>query len=151
MGLPVVFLSVEGGQADADLPGEPGESFAAQAARLARRLAAREVAPTDTAAALEAARDVAELDVDAPTGGGRMPAQVKQAVKRLTSWYLAYLAQQANDLAFALLRVSETLDARADQAEHRWQRSQEQLDGLEARVRALEAALGAANDTQTKP
>lgn len=105
---------------------------------MARRLSAREVGEEDSEGALGAVRDVVDVDVDAPTAGGGGRGALKPLVKRLTGWYLAYLAQQVDDLGHALLRAGETLSARATRVEGRVSELARAVEDLEARVRALE-------------
>lgn len=119
-------------------PAPASAAYVERARELAERLAARDIGPEDSAAALAAVRDVLELDVDSPTGGHQPAAALKPLVKRLTAWYLAYLAEQVNDLGFALLRVGETLDARAGRGDARAEQLASALAQLEARVRRLE-------------
>jgi hypothetical protein len=109
--------------------------------RLAGRLGARDVGPEDLNGALEAVRDVATVDVDAPTGSARREGRlVKSAVKRLTSWYLTYLAEQVNDIAYALLRLGEALVAESERTESTSADILRRLQTLEEKVRALSAA-----------
>lgn len=120
----------------------PAAAYVGRAEQLAHRLAAREVGPEDSGAALAAVRDVLEVDVDSPTGGRQPAAVLKPVVKRLTAWYLAYLAEQVNDLGHALLRLGETLDARAGRGDARAEELAAALAELEARVHRLESSGG---------
>jgi hypothetical protein len=132
---------------------EPGPDPAALAyvdrvRQLTKRLSARQVAPDDVAAALDAVRDVATLDADAPTASNRPEARlIKVGVKRLVAWYMVYLAEEVNDLAFALLRLGEALATRAERSEATSLGLLARLDQLEDRVRRLE---GTRADAQGK-
>jgi hypothetical protein len=107
--------------------------------QLTERLSVREVGPDDVEAALEAVRDVAPVDADAPTGSARPEARLlKTGIKRLVAWYMTYLAEQVNDLGFALLRLGETLTARVERSDVRCKEMAARLSQLEEKVRRLE-------------
>ena len=115
------------------------DAYVERVRQLTERLAARNVGPDDTGAALEAVRDVVTVDVDAPIASARPEARLlKAGVKRLIAWYLAYLAEQVNDLGFALFRVGETLTTRADRADTKAEELGARLAQLEDRVHRLE-------------
>ena len=108
--------------------------------QLTERLSAREVGPDDARAALEAVRDVGPVDADAPTRSARLEARLlKTGVKRLVAWYMTYLAEQVNDLGFALLRLGETLTARAERSDVNSMEMAARLSRLEEKVRRLES------------
>lgn len=118
---------------------------------LTERLAAREVAPDDVGAALEAVRDVATLDADAPTASHHPQARLlKAGVKRLVAWYMVYVAEEVNDLAFALLRLGETLATRAQRSEATSLELGARIEELEHRVRHLESAGPTKEEGHTK-
>jgi hypothetical protein len=109
--------------------------------QLTERLSAREVGPDDARAALEAVRDVAPVDADAPTGSACPESRLlKAGVKRLVAWYMTYLAEQVNDLGFALLRLGETLTARAERSDVNYMEMAARLSQLEEKVRRLEGS-----------
>ena len=127
--------------------GTEADAYVERVRRLTERLAARDVGPDDASGALDAVRGVVVVDVDAPTASTRPEARLlKTGVKRLTAWYLAYLAEQVNDLGFALLRLGETLAARADRAEAASGDLGARLDQLEDRVHRLEGTQGRGKD-----
>jgi len=107
--------------------------------RLTTRLRARQVGPGDLEGALAAARDVATVDVDVPTRRNRWGIfTLKTAIKKATTWYLAYLAEQVNDLAFALLRLGEVLAERSRRSEETSADIVLRLEHHEQRLQALE-------------
>lgn len=114
---------------------------------MTERLSARHVTPDDLGAALDAVRDVATLDADAPTASSRPEARLlKAGVKRLVAWYMVYMAEEVNDLAFALLRLGEALATRAERSDVTSQGLVTRLEQLEERVRRLEGTRGQGKD-----
>lgn len=70
------------------------------------------------AAALEDVADAATIDVEVPTASNRQAGRAaKEGIKRLTRWYLRYLAQQTTVLGQATLRLGRALSAQADRTE----------------------------------
>lgn len=112
-------------------------AYVDRARALARRLALSDI--TDLPGALDALRDVVHMDADVPTSGSGAGATVlKGGIKRLTSWYMAYLAQQANEMGRALVRLGEALAARSERAESANAEAMARIQVLEAAVRRLE-------------
>jgi uncharacterized protein YceH (UPF0502 family) len=90
---------------------------------------------------------VATLDADAPTASNHPQARLlKAGVKRLVAWYMVYVAEEVNDLAFALLRLGEALATRAQRSEATSLELGARIEELEQRVRRLESALGPTKD-----
>jgi hypothetical protein len=128
-------------------PAPADRAYLERARRLTERLSAREVAPGDVGAALAAARDVAALDADAPTTSARPEARLfKAGVKRMVAWYMVYLAEQVNDLGFALVRLGEALAAGVEHTEGEARELRSRLDELGSRVRELENSRRQAED-----
>jgi hypothetical protein len=106
-----------------------------------RRLRAREISRDNSARenvqeSLDALRDVATFDVEVPTASTRREWEyLKVAVKRLTSWYLRYLAGQLNAFGGQVQRLGEALAARTDGLETA-------ADELAARMELAEERLG---------
>ncbi len=85
---------------------------------------------------LDALGDVATFDVEVPTASTRREWEyLKVAVKRLTSWYLRYLAGQLNAFGGQVQRLGEALAARTDGLETA-------ADELAARMELAEERLG---------
>lgn len=123
--------------------------YVERARELTERLASREVAPGDVAAALDAARRAGPLDVDVPTTSARPEGRaLKSAVKRLVAWYMSYLAEQVNDLGFALLRLGEALAVRAERSDSALRELEARLGELERRLRQLESNGGTSTGHQ---
>lgn len=123
---------------------EPGrDAYLERVHRLTERLSARDVGPDDLGAALDAVRDVATVDVDAPTSSARPGARLlKTGVKKLVAWYMTYLAEEVNDLGFAVLRLGEALAARAARADTASAELGARLDRLETRLAELDRLVG---------
>ena len=86
----------------------------------------------DVEATLRNMREAAIFDADAPVHSARPELQaVKSGVKKLSSWYMRYLATQLNSFAAALLDWADLMARRAQDVEG-------DVDGLSARVEALE-------------
>jgi hypothetical protein len=109
--------------------------------RLTARLSARDIGPDDTEGALAAVAQVLPLDVEAPTSSPTAPERLAKAgLKRAVAWYMRYLAEQVNDLGFALLRAGQALSERAGGAERKVEELERRLSSLEERVGRLENA-----------
>jgi hypothetical protein len=89
----------------------------------------------DMEATLRNVREAAIFDADVPVHSSRPELQaVKSGVKKLSSWYMRYLATQLNSFAAALLDWADLMARRAQDVEA-------DVDGLSARVEALEERL----------
>jgi hypothetical protein len=101
-----------------------------------KRLSARETNPEDVRGALDGVRAVAGFNVEVPIHSARREvALVKTGVKRLSAWYLGYLAAQLNVFAASVVRLGDALAARTDRLELA-------SDELGARLGAVEERLG---------
>jgi len=106
-----------------------------------RRLSAREPGGEDLSGAVQAVRNVATFDVEVPVASRRREFEiVKTGIKRLSVWYMRYLAQQLNafgrsvsDLGDALAKRTEALASLADDLEVR-------VGAVEERLKRLESA-----------
>jgi uncharacterized protein YceH (UPF0502 family) len=86
---------------------------------------------------------VATLDADAPTASNHPQARLlKAGVKRMVAWYMVYMAEEVNDLAFALLRLGEALATGAQRSEATSLELGARIEQLEQRVHQLEGAPG---------
>ena len=107
------------------------------------RWATHRLAPIDTGGDLRAALALldaqATIDVDVPTGSRlRAGAPVKQAVKRVTAWYLRYLGNQVTLLGRATVQLGTALVERTEALEEASSRLRRDVDGLAARLAELE-------------
>ncbi|HUB71825.1 MAG TPA: hypothetical protein VL984_15495 [Acidimicrobiales bacterium] len=125
----------------------PEPDYLQLARELTARLATREVGPYDADNALAAVRDVLSVDADAPVASAQLEGRLfKPVVKRLVSWYMGYLAEQVNDLGFALLQLGEVLAARAERSDTTSAAIVSRLATLEERLRRLEDATPRAQE-----
>ncbi len=118
------------------------------------RLGAHETAPEDLGGAVQAVRNVATFDVEVPVRSRRRELElVKTGVKRLSVWYMRYLAEQLNafgksvsDLGDALVKRTDALTSASDDLAVR-------LGAVEERLKRLEKATTAAKTPAggTKP
>lgn len=128
----------------ASSPPEPlEEGYLGRVRRLAGRLSSREAGPSDARAALGTVADLLPVDADAPTSAPNKPQRsAKAAVKRAVGWYGRYLAEQVNDLGFAILRAGEALADRIADGEKTTSAMETRLSALEHEVRRLKKQLG---------
>src|SRR5580704_4072155 len=116
-----------------------------------KRLSARERAPEDLSGAVQAVRNVATFDVEVPVASRRRELEfVKTGVKRLSVWYMRYLAEQLNafgksvsDLGDALAKRTDTLASVSDDLAVR-------IGAVEERLKRLERAPTPATPTTPK-
>jgi hypothetical protein len=116
-----------------------------------KRLSAREAAPEDLSGAVQAVRNVATFDVEVPVASRRRELEfVKTGVKRLSVWYMRYLAEQLNafgksvsDLGDALAKRTDTLASVSDDLAVR-------IGAVEERLKRLERAPTPATPTTPK-
>jgi hypothetical protein len=121
-----------------------------KARRAARRFT--DAGGGDIEGALEAVKGTAHFDVEVPTASKHREWElVKTGVKRLSVWYMRYLAAQLDDfaanvvhLADALVATTERLESGADELEVRLSAVEERLRQLEAGDQPHQAAKAAA-------
>ncbi len=100
-----------------------------------KRLSARERAPDDLSGAVQAVRDVATFDVEVPVASRRRELElVKTGVKRLSVWYMRYLAEQLNAFGKSVSDLGDSLAKRTDELAS-------VSDGLAVRLGAVEERL----------
>jgi hypothetical protein len=112
------------------------------------RLGAQETAPEDLGGAVQAVRNVATFDVEVPVASRRRELElVKTGVKRLSVWYMRYLAEQLNafgksvsDLGDALAKRTDALASVSDDLAVRLGAVEERLKRLEKATAAPKAA-----------
>jgi len=112
----------------------------------AARLAAREASPGDAPGALLVLEDSATIDVEVPVASTtRAGTLVKTGVRRVSRWYLRYVAEQVTLLGQATVRLGTALMERTDELTmtiDRLDRAntmlRHDLDGLLERVGELE-------------
>jgi glycosyltransferase involved in cell wall biosynthesis len=116
-----------------------------------RRLGRRDETEGDPVhAALVDLGDAADIDIDVPTASRRQEAAVlKQGIKKLTGWYLRYLAQQTTVLGQATLRLGTALAYRAERVEDTTTGLLDEVARLRERVERLERAGTANQHSQT--
>jgi hypothetical protein len=116
-----------------------------------KRLSAQEPAPEDLSGAVQAVRNVATFDVEVPVTSRRRELElVKTGVKRLSVWYMRYLAEQLNafgksvsDLGDALAKRTDALASVSDDLAVR-------LGAVEERLKRLEQVPTAPTPTAPK-
>ena len=124
-----------------------------------KRLSAREPAPEDLSGAVQAVRDVATFDVEVPVASRRRELElVKTGVKRLSVWYMRYLAEQLNafgksvsDLGDALAKRTDSLASASDGLAVRLGAVEERLKRLEQVPTAPTPTVAKAAPERTKP
>jgi hypothetical protein len=90
-------------------------------------------------AALADVEDAATIDIEVPTASQRRAGRVvKQVIKKLTRWYLRYLAQQTTVLGRATLRLGAALAQQADRLEDTTSGLVDEVARLRERVERLE-------------
>lgn len=110
-------------------PGFPADDLARIRAAAAR-LAVTEVAPDDVRGSALLVEQLAVIDVEVPVTVGALPQRlVKQAVRKLISWYVRSLGHQVGVLGRVTARFGLAVA--------------ERLDGMEATQRADRKALAA--------
>lgn len=104
-------------------------------ARVRRSLSRLGVPGPDLEGAMGSLRASARFDVDVPTASPRREVTlVKTGVKRLSGWYMSYLAEQLSSFGAALVNWADAMAAKA-------QGAQSDLDDVAVRVGALEERL----------
>ena len=127
-------------------------AYAERARAAARRLDPLPPGPMAIPQALDLVAHQARIDVDVPLRSQRPSAKAaKVAVKRVTAWYLRYLADQVGDLGQALVHLGTSLAARVDEVAAGTATQQAQLDDLTRRVAALEATAPAKTEAKPQP
>ncbi len=110
-----------------------------------KRLSARERAPDDLSGAVQGVRDVATFDVEVPVASRRRELElVKTGVKRLSVWYMRYLAEQLNAFGKSVSDLGESLAKRTDELAS-------VSDGLAVRLGAVEERLKRLEHAPTVP
>jgi glycosyltransferase involved in cell wall biosynthesis len=119
-------------------------SYLAQIRGAMTRLGRRsDTADDGIAAALADVSDASVVDIDVPTASGRREAVVlKQGIKKLTGWYLRYLAQQTTVLGQATLRLGTAVAERADRLEDTTSGLVDEVARLRGRLENLERRTG---------
>ena len=110
-----------------------------------KRLSAREPAPEDLSGAVQAVCDVATFDVEVPVASRRRELElVKTGVKRLSVWYMRYLAEQLNAFGKSVSDLGDALAKRTDSLAS-------VSDGLAVRLGAVEERLKRLEQAPTAP
>jgi hypothetical protein len=100
------------------------------------------VAPEDIREAVQAVKDLATFDIDVPTASNRREGElIKTTIKRLTLWYMRYLAGQLNAFGASVLRLGDTIAARTERLESGTDELAARVGAVEERLRRLEAGL----------
>jgi glycosyltransferase involved in cell wall biosynthesis len=98
-------------------------------------------------AALADLADSATIDVEVPMGSNRRAGRaVKQVIKKLTRWYLRYVAQQTTVLGQASVRLGAALAEQADRLEDTTSGLATEMARLGERLERLERRLGETDD-----
>lgn len=115
-------------------------AYVARVRAAVRRLDPFPPMPMDIPQALALVTQEARIDVDVPLRTRRRGARMaKLAVKRVTAFYLAYVAEQVGDLGQALVHLGSALADRVDGVEAGLSSAQAELADLRRRLAALEA------------
>jgi hypothetical protein len=116
-----------------------------------KRLSAREPAPEDLSGAVQAVRDVATFDVEVPVASRRRELElVKTGVKRLSVWYMRYLAEQLNAFGKSVSDLGDALSKRTDALASVSDDLAVRLGAVEERLKRLEHVPTAPTPTAPK-
>jgi hypothetical protein len=108
-----------------------------------RRLSARDVEPDNVRGSLGTLRDMSNFDAEVPTASTRREWEyLKKAVKRLTVWYMRYMAEQLNAFAAGAIHLGDALAAKTEALEAATEDLSVRVGAAEARLRRLETASG---------
>ena len=108
-----------------------------------KRLAAKEIEPDNVRGSLDTLRDMSNFDAEVPTASNRREWEyLKKAVKRLTVWYMRYMAEQLNAFAASAVRLGDALAAKTEGLESTTEDLSVRMGAAEARLRRLETASG---------
>lgn len=115
----------------------PGELVYIEKVRQAmRRLASQAPEPQSIRQAVQTVRDLSTFDVEVPTASRRKEFEyVKTGIKRLSVWYMRYLAAQLNAFANSVTQMGDALATRTEKLEAA-------SDDVLARLAAAEERLG---------
>jgi hypothetical protein len=117
-----------------------------------KRLSARERDPEDLSGAVQAVRDVATFDVEVPVVSRRRELElVKTGVKRLSVWYMRYLAEQLNAFGKSVSDLGESLTKRTDDLASVSDDLTVRIGAVEERLKRLERVATAATPTAPTP
>lgn len=109
-----------------------------------KRLRAYETNPEDVRGALQSVRNVAGFNVEVPIVSPRREVKlVKTGVKRLSGWYMGYLAGQLNAFSATVVRLGETMASRLEDLERNSDELTARLGAVEARLSRLEPKTAA--------
>lgn len=127
----------------------PADQVYLEKVRMAsRRFRAGVVGAPDLHHVVSAVRDVANFDVEVPTASQHREWElVKVGVKRLSVWYMRYLAEQLNNFGNNVTRLGDALVARTEALERADDELAARVGAAEERLARLEArVLGAHGD-----
>lgn len=111
-----------------------------------RRLSAREPAPDDLGGAVQGVRNVSTFDVEVPVASRRRELElVKTGVKRLSVWYMRYLAEQLNAFGKSVADLGEALAKRTDALASASDDLAVRLGAVEERLKRIEKASSVPN------
>lgn len=137
-------------QALAAQPSFPA-AYVARVRAAVRRLDPFPPMPMDIPQALALVSQEARIDVDVPLRTRRRGAKLaKMAVKRVTGFYLDYVARQVGDLGQALVHLGSALADRVDGMEAEIGSTQAEVADLRRRLAALEDAPKTAPGSASK-
>lgn len=123
----------------------PGELvYLAKVRQAMRRLGSQEPEPENIRQAVQSVRDLSSFDVEVPTASRRREFEmVKSGIKRLSVWYMRYLAGQLNAFAASVSRMGDAMAARVERVEATTDEVLARVGAAEERLARLEAAAQA--------
>src|SRR5581483_4537059 len=120
----------------------PDQVYLEKVRMATRRFKAGAARPADLHHVVQAVRDVASFDVEVPTASQHREWElVKVGVKRLSVWYMRYLAEQLNNFGSSVSRLGDVLVQRTEALERNDDELAARVGAAEARLARLEARV----------
>lgn len=117
--------------------GEPG--YLARVRLNASRLGVGGQGPDLIRDSIDDLKDLVHIDIEPPTYASQPGRRaLKNLIKRLTQWYIRYIATQVSALGEAMITLSQAVADRLDDLEGSNRKLEASVDELRHRVQALE-------------